>query len=349
MAITLNRDSNTITIANFYENYALDKYNFNPPYQRKSVWSDEKQSFLIDSILKNLPIPPIFLRQHIDDESGVTSYDVIDGKQRLNSIIRFILNEIPVSNELADSLYDENLAGAYFKDLDTDTLSEYKKKFWRYIVPIEYIDTTDEDVIDNVFDRLNRNGEPLTGQELRNAKYHNTIFLKAIKKLADEDFWNTLLFNLELKRMENEEFISELLFVILEEDILEAKPMIIDRLYDKYSTIENDTLELVLTIFQESTKYMVSLNLDYDLYKIKGVSHIYGLWCFSWHCYINNIPNNGLSDKLNNLFTELREGSQNDLITGYKKTMTSNTKSKSQRQRRLNVLLQYCEIIPIAE
>ena len=70
MSDILNRDTNTITVANFWENYMLDKYNFDPAYQRQSVWSDEKQSFFIDSILKNFPIPPIFLHQKIDDETG---------------------------------------------------------------------------------------------------------------------------------------------------------------------------------------------------------------------------------------------------------------------------------------
>ena len=95
----LQRESNIITIANFYEAYQLDKYNFNPDYQRKSIWSDEKKSFLINSIVKNFPIPPIFLHQKIDDDTGKTKYDVIDGKQRLSAIIEFLKNEIAISDE----------------------------------------------------------------------------------------------------------------------------------------------------------------------------------------------------------------------------------------------------------
>ena len=67
----LNRNSTTINIANFWENYQLSKYNFEPDYQRKSdVWSPSKKSFLIDTILKNCPSPPSFLHQHIDEETG---------------------------------------------------------------------------------------------------------------------------------------------------------------------------------------------------------------------------------------------------------------------------------------
>ena len=62
----LQRESNKITIANFYESFQLSKYDFNPPYQRRSLWTEEKKSFLINSILKNFPMPPIFLHQKID-------------------------------------------------------------------------------------------------------------------------------------------------------------------------------------------------------------------------------------------------------------------------------------------
>lgn len=61
----LKRDSNSINIASFWEGFSLGKFNFDPPYQRDSVWDEEKQSFFIDSILRNYPIPPIFLHQKL--------------------------------------------------------------------------------------------------------------------------------------------------------------------------------------------------------------------------------------------------------------------------------------------
>ena len=46
-ATILERDRDTFTVAAFWEYYDLDKFDFNPPYQRKSVWSEEKQAFFI--------------------------------------------------------------------------------------------------------------------------------------------------------------------------------------------------------------------------------------------------------------------------------------------------------------
>ncbi|WP_163006342.1 DUF262 domain-containing protein, partial [Pseudomonas viridiflava] len=85
----LNRESTSISISEFYENHLLKKYNYEPAYQRKSVWSDEKKAFLIDSILKNFPIPPIFLYLKIDERTGKTTFDVVDGKQRLTYLTMF--------------------------------------------------------------------------------------------------------------------------------------------------------------------------------------------------------------------------------------------------------------------
>ena len=55
------RKSTSITVSNFYEQYQLGKYRFDPPYQRDmNVWDIEQKSFLLDTIFKNFPIPPIF-------------------------------------------------------------------------------------------------------------------------------------------------------------------------------------------------------------------------------------------------------------------------------------------------
>ncbi len=81
----LERNSNNINIATFWENHQLKKYNFEPSYQRPSdVWSETKKSFLIDTIIKNFPMPPIFLHQHIDVASGKTVYDVIEWKTKID-------------------------------------------------------------------------------------------------------------------------------------------------------------------------------------------------------------------------------------------------------------------------
>lgn len=64
-----------------------------PKYQRRERWSEEEESELIESFLMNIPIPPIYLAE---DEYGI--YSVIDGKQRLTAINRFLNNKLTLSN-----------------------------------------------------------------------------------------------------------------------------------------------------------------------------------------------------------------------------------------------------------
>jgi len=60
-----------------------------PQYQRRSRWDNSKRSLLIESLLLNIPIPPIFL---FEKEYGV--YEVIDGRQRLETLKDFLSNNI---------------------------------------------------------------------------------------------------------------------------------------------------------------------------------------------------------------------------------------------------------------
>lgn len=331
----LKRDTTTITVANFWENHQLNKYNFDPVFQRKSVWTEEKQSFFIDSIMRNFPIPPIFLHQKIYAETGQTTYDVIDGRQRLEAIIRFIRNEIPVTGD-GETVF----SGKYFQDLDAKELQPLKMQFWGYRLPVEYIDTPSAKVVDNIFDRLNRNGEPLEGQELRNASYHSTPLLQTVQKLATNNFWRPHLNKLSVTRMEDLEFVSEMVFVLLEGGPLEADQQLIDAMYEKYKSPEFNS-DAVSKHFDEVTNFVAGLGIDIEGLKLSGPSHLYGLWTFGAAGAALGLDPKKLGPALVDLFTRLRseKNTRDDVVEAYRKSMTYNTRSKAQRVRRLDALL----------
>ena len=197
MAKFFERNSTKLTISEFYDNYLSNKYNFQASYQRKSnVWAEDKKSFLIDSILKNYPVPAIFMRP-IVDEDGKTKYDIVDGKQRLQAIIDFIVGKISLTSYFAeDGFLDEdgrrlaeNISGKNFEEIKQESqTNEYIKQFWTYTLQIEYLYEDDLESVSSVFDRLNRNGEPLNRQELRNAKYSTTSLLKLVQKLSENKY-----------------------------------------------------------------------------------------------------------------------------------------------------------------
>ena len=67
-----------------------------PKFQRRDVWSPKAKSHLIDTILRGLPIPIIFIRQDVDPQKRRTIREVVDGQQRLRSVISYSKDEFPV-------------------------------------------------------------------------------------------------------------------------------------------------------------------------------------------------------------------------------------------------------------
>ncbi|MBI3133217.1 MAG: DUF262 domain-containing protein [Bacteroidetes bacterium] len=333
-----------LTISEFYENYLLKKYDFDPEYQRDSVWSEDKKQFLIDSILKNFPIPPIFLKMNLNPTSGKTIYDVIDGKQRLQSIIGFIEGRVYLPDNFSDGPFgNEELNGLSFNELDQ--VANYKKNFWSYKIPIAYIDTDSEEAIDGIFDRLNRNGSPLTPQELRNALYKGTELLKLIKSLAELDFWRVRLEVVKTERLEHHEFISELLFMQITESIFNSTNSEIDDLYEKWSHQLRDDSAKVRTFkarFKSVTEYLSKINLDYERYRFEGVSHIYGIWVFANHCEKLSIDPKKLAKPLIKLMQNYRDRNfDSPSIKEYKRSMIASTRQKSRRLSRVNSIIDF--------
>lgn len=333
-----------LTISEFYESYLLNKYNFNPEYQRDSVWSEDKREFLIDSILKNFPIPPIFLKMNLNPNTGKTIYDVIDGKQRLQSIIGFIEGTVFLPDNFSEGPFgNEELNGLSFSELDG--INDYKKNFWSYQIPIAYIDTESKEAIDGIFDRLNRNGMPLTPQELRNALYRETELLKLIKKLIEFDFWKTRLEVVKTERLEHHEFISELLFMHITNSIFDSNNTAIDSLYKQWAAYFESHQEEVdgyFDEFSEITEYLKGIELNYTEYRFDGVSHLYGIFVFARHCKLNHIDNEKLRIPMTELMKKYRDKDfENDALKDYKKSMAAGTRQKSKRLSRVNSIIDF--------
>lgn len=355
MAKFFERNSTKLTVSEFYDNYVLKKYNFDASYQRKSdVWAEDKKSFLIDSILKNYPIPAIFMRPIVDN-NGKTKYDIVDGKQRLQAIISFIEEDIPLTTYFAEDRFldeqsrnlAENIAGKKFEDIKKEKGSgDYVKQFWTYALQIEYLYEDDLDLVSSVFDRLNRNGEPLNPQELRNAKYSTTPLLKLIKELSNISFLKDKRERLKIERMEDEEFVSELFFLVLNRKALDSKPAVLEAQYEKYKD-DTEILGKGEKEFNRVIEFMESLELDYENNKrLCWTTHLYTLFSFCWYCVNNDIEAEKVKNSVLNFYNEYF--SRNTKYTGYlkeyKDAASSRTRSASQKNNRMNALLKYCSL-----
>ena len=334
----LDMDSNKLVISEFYENDKAGKYTYDTVYQRDKVWSEETKSFFIDSILKNYPIPPVFLRMKIDPNTGMTRYEVIDGKQRLTTIREFIDGKILLPDDFGDDkIGNSELNGASFGDLDKK--EKYKKQFWHYRIPVIFIETDDGDLVKNVFDRLNRNGMPLVPQELRNAKFGESKLYQYIKKLSASHCWRTIFDDvLENDRKEDEEFTSELLFLLLEGKIISYTKETLDKLYEKWESI---ITEDHINSYENIMAFIKRMKLDYEALKIKKVSHLYAIWGIAFLAMQQKKDAKILGEKLSKFYKGYLTSKDGLGAEEYKKSMSSNTKGNTSRYRRIEALIKY--------
>ena len=156
----MNRKPNTQTVAWFLELEDRGQLELNPPYQRRSVWNDEYKRYFVDTVLRNYPAPSIFIDVSIRPGSQ-SMYNVIDGKQRLTSLIEFYTDVFDLGSLLKDLGFEDT----YYSDLP----EEIQKAFLEYTLTVETISGANKAELEAAFDRLNRNVARLNAQELRNA------------------------------------------------------------------------------------------------------------------------------------------------------------------------------------
>ncbi len=178
----MRRQPSTQQISWFLDLERNEQLNLNPPYQRKSVWAPKDRRFFLDTIFRNYPTPPVFIHRTIDG-NGFTTYHVVDGKQRLETILNFAKNKIAIDANFGDINYN----GKKFNDLT----QEQKREFWDYTLVVDFIEAVDGANIDQVFDRVNRNSINLQPQELRHARF-NGWFITETEGESEDDFCGIL-------------------------------------------------------------------------------------------------------------------------------------------------------------
>jgi hypothetical protein len=197
-----------------------------PKFQRRGVWTDPARSFFIDTILRGMPVPPIFLRVRQSDDKKKVIREVVDGQQRLSAVLKFINGDYKLSKSL-----DKQWAGKRFADLGEDHQTQIEN--FSFICEI-FTGVSDSEILE-VFSRLNMYSVPLNNQELRNGRYFGR-FKQLAYRLAYlyVDFWrkHKIFSERNIARMLEAELTSELLIAQL--DGLQDKKKSIDRFYALY-------------------------------------------------------------------------------------------------------------------
>ena len=87
----------------FREHYIGGRLTLRPPFQRKPVWTDKQRCSLVESILLDIPIPEVYVQVTQDDEGSAT-YGVVDGQQRLRTILQFVGLENEADQGVGESM-----------------------------------------------------------------------------------------------------------------------------------------------------------------------------------------------------------------------------------------------------
>lgn len=166
------------TLANMVESGAID---LQPGFQRRERWDADKQSALIELFLLNVPVPPIYLAEEQDG-----TYTAIDGKQRLRTISDFFYGRFALRN--LDQLLTAE--GLRFSQLPREISNALMLRPFLRVVTL--LKQTDEALKYEVFLRLNRGGEALNAQEIRNVAFRGPLN-DAIYEMSENPFLRNCL------------------------------------------------------------------------------------------------------------------------------------------------------------
>lgn len=255
--------------------------NLNPGFQRQSVWGLNDRRRLIESIFAGYPLPSIFLYQR--HQNGRLVYDVIDGKQRLETVLmftkqgRFKRDWFDVRIDLGDGVgwYDWPSVTRYF-GTKRAAFDAYK---------LQTVDVTGDlaQIID-LFVRINSTGKRLTSGEKRHARFYQSPFLKEAEKLVSryrrylEE--TRVLSAGQIDRMKGTELFAELLMSINNGGPINKKTAL-DRAMGNDSVNAN-TLARLVREFTRTLNLLKRMFPDLRQVRMRNSAEFYSLFLLVW-------------------------------------------------------------------
>jgi hypothetical protein len=242
-----------------------------PKYQRRRTsWPLNAKTALIDTIMNNFPLPPIYLRDFVNDE-GKRKKEIIDGQQRISTIVEFYKNQFAFSK----NIFDDNFVGLNYRQLpkeEQQMIEDFEVSF------ISIKGASDSDII-SIFGRLNSFSLPLNTQEKRNSLYAGEM-KTLIYEIAAEyyTFWTNfkILTPDQIARMADATFVSDIIYTLIY-GIKSASTPAVDKMYSYYDddfAIKNEiykNFSSVMTIlgqFMESQHIRNVFNPKFMFYSI---------------------------------------------------------------------------------
>lgn len=334
-----------------------DKKNvrYDPSYQRNYIWNSTKAINLIETIFINGVIPPLTV---IETDDGL---EIIDGRQRFETLLTFYNNEFPLRYFGLNKLTD--LDGLYFKDLPHNLqqlFSEYKMKLILY-TPNKFMSHEDIELIKrDLFKRSNFGMTALTPSEIARAKYLYDFLTIKFTSLFEKDleFYNdciNILLAKNKRELENRERINLLLVAIREVLIMSYMPIINEKtirvdnaVYDKYynTFIASLSEKEKIKKYDETVKilkklHLIQLQLIKDNDGLKDNVQFFKCLFWMFSVLYENFPNEFYNFNINQLLHYIKTSGYN-YFSNYKNTTANDI------ERRYSYVKDYiCNILKI--
>lgn len=352
-------DSGQKTVQEIIHLYEKKLLNLNPGFQRFSVWSKTDRSNLIDSMIKNYPLPSVFFYRR--EHNGEIIYDVIDGKQRIESILMF-------SGVMPGEEFEAKIQLPDESKIESIDWKELKRRKCQSLIngyKLQVIEVYGElsDIID-LFVRINSTGKALTTAEKQHARYYNSDFLKKASQLAEKhrDYFNLIgvITANQASRMKHVELVCELIVAAHKQDVSDKRAAL-DRVMDAGS-ITGIKLSNAVSQTDLGIKKLKSMFPDLKQTRFRNLSDFYTLAVLIQKflhakMILDDKKRNQLawdllmmlSLGLDQLAIQQKKGgaasSDNEIFRNYMSTVRDNTDKESQRRSRESILRKLIESI----
>lgn len=248
--------SRALSIKEIRDMAERNELDLTPEFQRRSVWTDKARSYLIDTIVRGKPIPKIYFRTTENPTTNKTIHAVVDGQQRLTSVLSFLQDGFPINK-----IHNTELGGMRFSKLEKSIQKELL--YYEFICDF-LLDAPDVEIYD-IFARMNKYPVKINDQELRNSQFYGE-FKSTAYELALEfnTFWqsNYIFTPKQISRMAEAEFVAELLIAMSSGIKAKSKPIIDKAFQDWDNTFPHrlalmkrfrQTMDIIGAILAESS------------------------------------------------------------------------------------------------
>lgn len=205
----------------------------NPEYQRGGgLWPAAAKSYFIDTILRNFPFPKVYFHERLDRDSKRPLREIVDGQQRISTIVEFIDGKFPLGRNARD------FEGRRFAELEADL----QDALWSYTVSVDVIRNANRSEILQMFRRMNAFTLPLNEAEKRHSEFFGA-FKDWVNQALDHQFgavlsdWSVLT-SRQIVRMADAEFVADVALAV-EEGVVSTSPTKLRALYRRHDEAFN--------------------------------------------------------------------------------------------------------------